>query len=289
MVKVSVVVPIYNAELYLSKCLDSVLEQTLKEIEVIMVDDASIDNSIEIAKAYAQKDNRVRVLHSSKNLGPMIAREKGYLEATGKYVFFCDNDDTLPIDALQILYNEAERKKADIVMGETVSLVQNQEIACSCNHIKREKAYIDSILDNDLPNRMWGKLYRTELLLRAEIPAIPHFTLGDDWFFNLMIAKHVKQWHRIKNIVYNYNLRKNSITRTPLTTDYAELYFQAARHIWNRYKQYPHIKDRIEKELALGCTELLLRGFSLTTISNAANKHKLHWLLKTINNIIPQK
>ena len=289
MVKVSVVIPIYNAELYLSKCLNSILQQTLKEIEIIMVDDASIDSSIEIAKKYAQKDNRVRVLNSSENQGPMIAREKGYLEATGKYVFFCDNDDTLPIDALQTLYNEAERKKADIVMGETVSLVQNQEIACSCNHIKREKAYIDSILDNDLPNRMWGKLYRTELLLRAGIPAIPHFTLGDDWFFNLMIAKHVKQWHRIKNIVYNYNLRKNSITRTPLTIDYAELYFQAARHIWNRYKQYQHIKDRIEKELALGCTELLLRGFSLTTISNAANKHKLHWLLKAINNIIPQK
>lgn len=116
MIKVSVIIPIYNTEEYLERCIESVRMQTHKEIEIILVDDESPDNSPAICDEYALKDNRIKVIHK-KNGGLGFARNSGLDEATGEYVTFVDSDDYLNLDALEKLYNIASSNHLDICYG----------------------------------------------------------------------------------------------------------------------------------------------------------------------------
>ena len=113
--KVSVIIPVYNVEQYLNQCLDSVINQTLKDIEIICVDDGSTDNSFKMLEEYAQKDNRIKVIHQ-KNKGAAAARNEGLYIAQGKYLSFLDSDDFFEIDMLEQMYNCAEKYNTDIVV-----------------------------------------------------------------------------------------------------------------------------------------------------------------------------
>ena len=117
-IKVSVLVPVYNVEQWLPRCLDSILGQTLRDIEVVCVDDASPDNSAAILADYAARDPRVRIITKTANEGLMMARKTGYTNARGQYFFFCDSDDYLPPDALESLYHAAKTENLDIAVGE---------------------------------------------------------------------------------------------------------------------------------------------------------------------------
>ncbi len=113
MAKVSIIIPIYNVEKYLRKCLDSIINQTLKDIEIICVDDESPDLSLEILKEYASKDNRIKII-SQKNTGLGGARDAGLRAANGEYVGFIDADDWIDLDYFEKLYTAAKDKNADI-------------------------------------------------------------------------------------------------------------------------------------------------------------------------------
>lgn len=113
--KVSVIIPVYNVAAYLPECLDSIINQTLKEIEIICVDDGSTDNSLEILKEYAQKDHRITVI-SQQNLHAGIARNAGIAIAKGTYLSFLDSDDFFEPDMLQTLHNTISQDKSDIAI-----------------------------------------------------------------------------------------------------------------------------------------------------------------------------
>ena len=117
MPKISIIVPCYNVDKYLEQCLDSLVGQTLQDIEIIAVDDGSPDTSGAILDQYGAKDSRVKPIHK-KNGGVSAARNDGIEAATGEYIFFCDGDDWLPLDACQLLWEEAEKTGADMVFGD---------------------------------------------------------------------------------------------------------------------------------------------------------------------------
>ena len=112
--KVSIIVPVYNVEQYLDRCMESLLNQTLKDIEIILVDDGSPDNCPQMCDEYANKDSRVKVVHKA-NAGLGYARNSGLDVASGEYVAFVDSDDYVELDAYQTMYNEAVRVNADYV------------------------------------------------------------------------------------------------------------------------------------------------------------------------------
>lgn len=114
MLKVSVIIPVYNVEAYLRQCLDSVVNQTLREIEIICVDDGSTDKSAAILKEYAAKDGRIKVLTQS-NTGAGAARNAGIARATGEWITFCDADDWIEPDAIEKMVAAAQREDADCV------------------------------------------------------------------------------------------------------------------------------------------------------------------------------
>ncbi|NBH20428.1 glycosyltransferase family 2 protein, partial [Clostridiaceae bacterium] len=114
MIKVSVVIPVYNGEAYLEECMDSILFQTLKEIEVICVDDGSTDHCSELLQKYKEMDSRVKVITNQRNSGPGTSRNKGLEKARGKYVIFLDADDVFEEELLELAFSRAEIYQTDI-------------------------------------------------------------------------------------------------------------------------------------------------------------------------------
>ncbi len=114
-VKVSIIIPVYNVEKYISQCLDSAINQSLKDIEIIIVDDCGSDKSMDIAKEYAKNDNRIKIIKNSQNQGPFTSRNNAVLAANGEYLVFLDSDDFLDLRACEIAYNASKDGYYDIV------------------------------------------------------------------------------------------------------------------------------------------------------------------------------
>ena len=115
MPKVSVIIPVYNVEKYLRQCLDSVVNQTLEDIEIICVNDCSPDNSLSILKEYANKDNRIKIIDLKENVGPGIAKNKALDIANGEYIMLLDPDDWYEPDACKLAYNQIKKNNNDWV------------------------------------------------------------------------------------------------------------------------------------------------------------------------------
>ena len=115
MPKVSIIVPVYNVEKYLCQCLESLVHQTLTDIEIICVNDGSTDNSLGILNKYAQLDSRIKVF-SQKNQGVSSARNLGLEKVNGEYITFVDSDDWIELNACEILYNTAQERNTDILL-----------------------------------------------------------------------------------------------------------------------------------------------------------------------------
>lgn len=175
--KISVIIPVYNVEKYLKRCLDSVINQAYKNLEIILVDDGSTDNSLKILKQYSQKDARVKIL-TQKNKGAAIARNFGLSIATGKYVIFLDSDDYFETTLIKKSVDKAEEFNADIVIfkakafdnitGKTSAL--NDRI--SKLHKYQEKIFSYKDMPEDIFNSFliapWNKLYLKEFLDKHE-------------------------------------------------------------------------------------------------------------------------
>ena len=142
--KITVIVPVYNVENYLNKCLDSLINQTYKNLEIIVINDGSIDNSGEICQEYAQKDNRI-VYIEKENGGQSEARNMGLDRMTGSYVAFVDSDDWVELDYVEILYKKITEYQADIAVGNYYSF--NESEGMYYFHIFGD-SYYEKVYDN---------------------------------------------------------------------------------------------------------------------------------------------
>lgn len=176
MAKVSVVVPVYNVECYLRQCLDSIINQSLQDIEIICVDDGSTDSSPEILDEYARMDSRVHILRQ-KNLYAGVARNTGLTAATGEYVIFWDSDDYFALDALEKLYNRAVAYQADICVcdAQDFDTKSGKKMAHAYLHkplpeseVFSAQTYKSYIYTFTAPVT-WNKLFRREFLLKENI------------------------------------------------------------------------------------------------------------------------
>lgn len=128
MKKVSVIIPIYNVDQYLTKCLESVINQTYKNLEIICVNDCSSDNSYTILEEYFQKDNRIKIIYREKNGGLSAARNSGLDVATGEYIYFIDSDDWIGLDYIDGMVKAIEKANTDIVLNTNIQSVDKNII-----------------------------------------------------------------------------------------------------------------------------------------------------------------
>ncbi len=208
---VSIVVPVYNAEDYLESCVDSLISQTYKNIEIILVNDGSTDHSVEICEKYAKMDSRIKVMHK-ENGGVSSARNTALKEASGDYVCFVDSDDTTNEDMIRILYDTMISKSADIVICsyQLVSedgLIENVSVTKDVEFTTRE-ALKDVLLTKTFTGSPWGKLFKTEKVKTLSFDEDIFF--GEDMLFVVKAIKNAEKIVFIPLPYYNYNIRENS-------------------------------------------------------------------------------
>ena len=193
--KVSVIIPIYNAQRYLPQCLDSLLDQTLEEVEFLCVDDASTDSSPEIIAHYAAADRRFRLLKLSEHSGVAAARNYGFSQARGDYVIFLDADDFFDDELLRKTWTRAQETDADMVLFQARTYSEDTHQFSTAVYYLRLKwlKNYEVFSRKDFPDRIltvtnpavWDKLYRREFLLEQQL-CFPPLPIAEDLYFTLL-------------------------------------------------------------------------------------------------------
>lgn len=215
MVKISIIVPVYNVEKYLENCIESILNQTFKDFELIFVDDGSTDNSGKICDIYEKKDSRIKVIHKN-NEGLSSARNTGLDIACGKYVGFVDSDDSIHPKMYEVLYNLIEKYKSDISCCNykyTYDISNQNHEELNLNEVIEMSNIeaIEKLYDKDLGVRLvvaWNKLYNKRLFdnIRYKVGR-----LHEDEFMAHRILYNSKKITYVDNELYYYLQRDGSI------------------------------------------------------------------------------
>lgn len=207
MPKVSVCIPVYNVEQYIGRCLESILHQSLTDIEVIVVNDCTPDGAMNIVRKYASEDNRIKIIEHSKNHGLMVARRTGYMEAVGDYITFCDSDDTLAVGALETLYNKAVVENADVVSGVIEYIPVKGKRYCWKNKLSYgtdKIAVYRSVLTNEFGHNLCSRLFCREILQSYEYETYERATNGEDGMLFYQAVEHISKVVAIDQVVYEY-------------------------------------------------------------------------------------
>lgn len=241
---VSVVIPVFNIEAYLEQCLDSVVWQTLKEIEIICVDDGSTDRSPEILARYARQDTRVRII-TQANAGPGAARNTGLAEATGAYLIFLDSDDWFEPNFLERMVKRAEETGADITICRAVEFDtttgQNlpSEWMLRVQDVPKSLAFAPREIPDGLFRFTWGwpwdKLYRTEYIRQGgfEYPPLPN---SEDLSFVFLSLAAARSLTITDTVLVHHRVNRGASVSNSRSL-YPEAPFQAIKLLEDGLKQ----------------------------------------------------
>lgn len=206
MPKISVIIPVYNVEPYLRRCLDSIVNQTLSDIEIICINDGSTDNSLDILKEYEAKDSRIKIINFTENCGVATARNTGIKAAIGKYIGFIDSDDYVDLDFYDKLYTRSQQTDADIIKGADLKLIYPDgkiEIYRQNSKIKKNKLNFWS--------QYTSAIYKSELILENKIEFPPGLIIGEDPVFATKSAILANKVDVIDDAQYYYCRREDSL------------------------------------------------------------------------------
>ena len=255
--KISVLVPVFKVEPYLQRCIDSVLNQDFTDWELILVDDGSPDRCPEICDEYAQKDERIQVVHK-KNEGVSLARLIAFKKACGKYVVFLDSDDWLMPESLSVLYKEITKANYDIVrccpmreneIGE--QWLENYDFAEG--EITDNKKYTLYVFHNKIAPYLHSAIFRkslfdTDIFLRV---IKENILIGEDWIINLFISPRVKRFKAINIPAYCYYWNDNSVMTTTI-----------------RSPKYPELLANVLKDFLSNASKDIQEAFQYKVMAN---------------------
>jgi len=240
-VQFSIIVPIYNVEKYLEKCIESIINQTYSNIEIILVDDGSTDNCPKICDEYREKDCRIKVLHK-QNGGLSDARNEGLNIANGEYVLFVDSDDYLEKDACEN-FSAYLDKSADILIGDGLVIGG----CCDISHINESGTYKSydfmkkSLSINKFPKVVWLNAYRRKFLCKNDLSFKKGILHEDENFTpRAFLCADIVIYTKIS--FYNYLIRENSITTQKNKTKNAIDVYDTCLELYSIYKTLPDKK-----------------------------------------------
>lgn len=217
MPELTIIVPIYNIENYLSHCIDSILSQTFSDFELILVDDGSIDNSLAICNNYANTDKRIKVIHQA-NAGVSVARNTGLEKASGKWISFVDGDDWIDSQTYKTAIETAETHKVDIVQwGARLHYLETNTIKDYTFHqgvFSFQKDSINSVNEDNciLCYAVWNKVFRKSILDENGISFPVGVKMGEDSFFCYKYYLYSNIVYSLEESFYHYNKHENSAT-----------------------------------------------------------------------------
>ena len=215
-VKISVVIPIYNAEKYIAQCLNSIINQTIRDIEIICVNENSTDATPQILETFKKFDSRIKIINKEKSGSSSAGRNYGIKTARGKYVYFIDNDDFISTNYLENMYKIAEKENADIVINDNINAFYENDLKTQKPFIKQTfkngvysvtPSFIQERHINSLP---WSKLYKKEFLEKNNLK-FPEKYIYEDEYFYFTLMPFLNKAVQYNCGMYYYRQRKSSI------------------------------------------------------------------------------
>ncbi len=251
---VSIIIPVFNSAGFLSRCLDSVLNQTFKNIEVVIIDDGSVDESGKICKGYAEKDARCKVYHQ-ENQGASISRKNGIARATGEWLTFVDSDDIVEDDYIERLFNAIQEKGVRIAACDQVMHVEGTTVSI-------DKAASVILLDEaNLHQRFfhyqfwgfWGKIYHRSVFEDVHFPT---YTINEDYVVMAQLFSKYQQMAYVPIGLYHYMVHAVSLSHQPLSLRMFDEYYNK-RWVVDFYRAHrPQYMKNAEAQLAETCIKL---------------------------------
>ncbi|MBO5944986.1 MAG: glycosyltransferase family 2 protein [Clostridia bacterium] len=261
-IKVSVIIPVYNTGEFLRPALDSVIDQTLREIEIICVDDGSTDRSLDILKEYQKADERIRIV-TETNAGPALARNNGIRRARGEYIAFLDADDFFELDMLEKLYLEAKANDLDIVVSDYDIYNSHRAVFTKAAPAEHEEIFdgVSVTSKNEHPDSIftstngaaWNKLFRTSFVIDKGLSFLPDVKLYEDVYFVICALSLAQRVGKVHNVLLHHRV-------------YSEQF--RARQFKKYYAQVPEIYGKLKRFLmSTGMYAPLSDAFSNLTAS----------------------
>ncbi len=251
MPKISVIIPVYKVEHYLPTCLDSILHQTFKDIEVICINDGSPDKSGEILSNYARQDSRIKII-TQENQGLSAARNAGLDIATGDWICFVDSDDFLPNYALMILYEIAQKSGCKIIASrdrfseQQYKAIQEDNIPLKPSYrYCLRKGLKDFVKDSKIYSSAWNKLFSKELFATQRFKNGIYF---EDWPVMTILFGKIDQYATTNVPCYVYREDNQSITRSSFSIKKIDSYIQGIYMVYEKYKdtkQFTYARKRM--------------------------------------------
>lgn len=216
-IKISIIIPVYNAENFLRKCIMSVLKQSLKEIEIIIINDGSTDKSLEILKEFLKMDSRI-ILIDKKNEGVSTARNCGLSIAKGEYVLNIDSDDYIEYNYCEEMYNAAKNFNLDILISDYYYSTKEKNIykidlKIDENKILTGEEYLEIFFKENFKGFNWNKLLKKDLFEKSEIKYGKNLSMMEDTLIIVMLSKNAKKIGKLNKAYYYYCQHTNNSTR----------------------------------------------------------------------------
>ena len=244
------IVPVYQVEKYIAQCIESVLNQTFKDFELILIDDGSKDKSGSICDLYAAKDDRILVIHT-ENRGAAAARNVGLDHASGRYITFIDGDDYLDEHMIARMYEEIEHSEYDMVVCDFLNLLPDEEDNFIV-HLQEETVNGRNVLEHLKNERnyglwtiVWNKIYKREVLENLRFPDGKYF---EDEFFSNQLYLFSNQIHVIPDVLCYHRVLASSTMNTQKIENYLDL-LDALQERLDIYFKYDYSEDEIYKVL----------------------------------------
>ena len=259
-IQVSVIIPIYNVEKYLQQAIESITSQTLKEIEIIAINDGSTDSSLDILTEQAKKDNRIRVI-STNNNGLSITRNLGMHMASGEYIYFFDSDDILEKDTLENCYLKCESQNLDFVFFDADCFTDSMEKDYTFNYQRTDK-YEDKVYsgieilrkqleDNGYRSSACLSFIKKEYLKKENLFFYPQ-TLHEDELFTFLLYLKARRVSLLKKTFFHRRVRANSIMTSSFSIRNVMGYLTVCRELYKESQIYNNKKKEkalLEKQI----------------------------------------
>ena len=230
--KVSVIVPAFNCEKFLYKCIESIRNQSYSNIEIIVVNDGSTDNTEKIVLNMIEQENRI-IYYKQENSGPSEARNKGISLSKGEYLVFIDSDDTVEPSYIEMLLNEMLISKADLVCCGYKDISDYGIVNYSDFHFNNS-ATVHSIMEmvcNGTGGVLWSKIFKKEIISKHSLKMDKTIFMSEDLLFVLQYVTHCKSFGSINKYLYNYNRLNQGSISSNISIDYIQNYISVCRFL----------------------------------------------------------
>lgn len=238
---VSIIVPVYNVERYISRSADSIFRQTLQDIEIIFVDDCSPDDSILIVERildkYPQQRSKTKFIRKKGNEGLAAARLSGLQYATGEYVLQVDSDDYLALNAAELLWKEAQSINADIVICDYYNVYAERQVRRTFRPALTGLDCMAQVLRGEMPSFVWNKLIRRKLFVQNNVWPVPGLNMLEDRAVMYRLFYFAKRISYVPHALYYYVFNTSSIT-TKMSEDSVQNSYCITRYVDEFYKEH---------------------------------------------------